>query len=268
MPAVWQNIEDLDNVVPASTQNFMLLEGRKLVERASRWLLRNRPQSIDIASNVDYFTPGIKKLCTKLPSLLADSTIKAIQDKVTELTSQQVPEKLAQSMSMFGQLLSTLDIVEVANGLDLSVEQVASVYYALGEKLELPWLHLQIVNLPRHDRWQALSRAALRDDLYNQHRQLTRDVLLLTDSKQEDAGQRVEQWMSMNTASILRSRQILADLKTTGKADFAMLPVAMREIRGMSTINASQATAALDVGKTDKKAPRPKSGSNKKAKVK
>jgi glutamate dehydrogenase len=264
MPAVWQNIEDLDNVVPASTQIFMLLEGRKLVERASRWLLRNRPQPIDIASNVDYFTPGIKKLCAKLPSLLADSTLKAIQDKLTELTSQQVPEKLAQSMSMFGQLLSTLDIVEVANGLDLSVEQVASVYYALGEKLEFPWLHVQIVNLPRSDRWQALSRAALRDDLYNQHRQLTRDVLLLTDSKQEDAGQRVEQWMSLNTAPILRSRQILADLKTTGKADFAMLPVAMREIRGMSTINASQATAALDVGKTDKKVLKPKSGSNKK----
>ena len=91
---------------------------------------------------------------------------------------------------------------------------------------------------------------------------------MLTDSKQEDAGQRVEQWMSMNTASILRSRQILADLKTTGKADFAMLPVAMREIRGMSTINASQATAAVGIEKTGKKALRPKSGSNKKAKAK
>ncbi len=268
MPAVWQKIEDLDNVVPASTQIFMLLEGRKLVERASRWLLRNRPQPIDIANNVDFFAPGIKKLCAKLPSLLADSTLGAIQDKVTELTSQQVPEKLAQSMSMFGQLLSTLDIVEVANGLDLSVEQVASVYYALGEKLEFSWLHVQIVNLPRSNRWQALSRAALRDDLYSQHRQLTRDVLLLTDSQQEDAGQRVEQWMSLNTAPILRSRQILADLKTAGEADFAMLPVAMREIRGMSSINASQATAAVGIEKTAKKALRPKSGSNKKSRAK
>ena len=78
----------------------------------------------------------------------------------------------------------------------------------------------------------------------------------------------MEQWISLNTAPILRSRQILTDLKTAGEADFAMLPVAMREIRGMSTINASRATAAVDIEKTDKKNPRPKSGSNKKSKAK
>ncbi len=267
MPAIWQDIEDLDNLVPASTQTFMLLEGRKLVERASRWLLRNRPQPIDIASNVDYFTPGIKKLCTELPNLLADSALKTVRDRVTELTSQQVPEKLAQSISMFSQLLSTLDIVEVANGLNLSVEQVASVYYALGEKLEFPWLHVQIVELPRGNRWQALSRAALRDDLYSQHRQLTRGVLMLTDSKQEDAAQRVEQWISLNTAPILRSRQILADLKTAGEADFAMLPVAMREIRGMSTINASTDATTTGAEKSGGKNPKAKSSKNKKSKT-
>ena len=263
MPAIWQGIEDLDNVAPASTQIFMLLESRKLVERAARWLLRNRPQPIDIASNVSYFMPGVKKLTAKLSDLLANTTLETIQQNVTELTSQQVPERLAKTVSMFGQLLSTLDIVEVANGLDLSVEEVASIYYAVDEKLEFSWLHLQIINLPRTNRWQALSRAALRDDLYSQHRQLTRDVLMLTDAQQEDAGQRVQQWMSLNTAPIQRCRQILDDLKSAGQADFAMLPVAMREIRGMSVIDRSQSTKAGGSKKADKKVARTKAVSKK-----
>ena len=253
MPSIWQAVEELDNIASAKIQISMLLEGRKLVERASRWLLRNRPQPLDIAGNVSYFLPGIEQLRALLPELLTDSSLNDIQQNVNRLTAEQVPEPLANTVCMFKELLSTLDIVEVANGLDLSVQQVAGVYYALGEKLEFTWLHEQIVDLPRSNRWQAMSRAALRDDLYSQHRLLTRNVLLQTDVQTGDAESRVDEWMSQNTASILRSRQILADLKTADKADFAMLPVAMREIRGMSTMDTSQSTPVLSTKKSTKR---------------
>jgi len=239
MPSIWQQIEMLDNAVPAQAQIAMLLEGRKLVERASRWLLRNRPQPVEISGNVSNFAPGIQKLAVVYPDLLSESSLNEVEENVASMISEQVPEELARTVAMFSELLSTLDIVEVANVLELSVEQVARVYFTLGEKLELPWLRNQIVNLPRSNRWQALSRAALRDDLYSQHRKLTRDVLLHTNAQADDHGDaesRVEQWIKQNTVSVLRSRQVLADLKTAGKADFNMLSVAMQEIRGMTAI--------------------------------
>ncbi len=235
MPSIWQQIESLDNIVPAQTQISMLLETRKLVERASRWLLRNRSRPIDISSNISYFTQGIHTLSIALPDLLGTSSKQDMLQTIERLISEQVPAELAQSVALLTELLASLDIVEVANGLNLSVEQVASVYYKLGDQLELPWLHHQIVSLPRNNRWQAMSRAALRDDIYSQHRQLTRDVLLHGDS-QDDAEHLVQEWMISNADAIDRCRQILSDLKTAGKADFAMLPVAMREIRGLSLI--------------------------------
>ena len=42
----------LDNVVDARVQAEMLLEGRKLVERAARWFVRNRLQPLDITDAV------------------------------------------------------------------------------------------------------------------------------------------------------------------------------------------------------------------------
>jgi len=239
MPTAWQEIENLDNKVSAKTQTFMQLEGRKLVERASRWFLRNRARPIDITSNINYFTAGIKQLIQILPGLLDESSHQLVQHKIDRLISEKVPEQIARQVALYGQLLATLDIVEVTNMLDLSVQQVASVYYRLGEQLELPWLHEQILNLPRNNRWQAMSRATLRDDLFSQHRLLTRDVLLLT-STTAKAEQRVEEWMTQNIVNIERCRQILNDLKTAGQTDFAMLPVAMREIRSMSRIDSAE----------------------------
>lgn len=244
MPSIWQQIEGLDNIAPAQTQTWMLLETRKLVERAARWFLRNRARPIDISSNISYFTQGIQTLSSALPTLLGSSSQQALQQSIERLIAEQVPARLAQNVALLSELLASLDIVEVANVLNLSVEQVALVYYQLGEKLELPWLHHQIVGLPRNNRWQAMSRAALRDDIYSQHRQLTRDVLMHGDSN-SDAEQLVQQWLVANADAVERCRQILNDLKTAGKADFAMLPVAMREIRGLSQSDSAESTAEV-----------------------
>ena len=54
------------------------------------------------------------------------------------------------------------------------------VHFRLGSRLELHWLRDRIVALPRDDRWRALARAALRDDLYSLHRALTAEVLRRT----------------------------------------------------------------------------------------
>ncbi|MGH2405716.1 MAG: NAD-glutamate dehydrogenase domain-containing protein, partial [bacterium] len=52
MPALWAEMEALDTRVAADTQTAMILEGRRLVERATRWLLRNRRPPFDIAAAI------------------------------------------------------------------------------------------------------------------------------------------------------------------------------------------------------------------------
>ena len=56
--AVWDEIESLDGRVAAQTQVAMLLKARVLLERATRWLLRNRPRPLDIAATISRFGPS------------------------------------------------------------------------------------------------------------------------------------------------------------------------------------------------------------------
>ena len=51
----------------------MLIEGRRLVERASRWLVRSTPSSINIARRARYFADGARLLGEALPDILGDA---------------------------------------------------------------------------------------------------------------------------------------------------------------------------------------------------
>ena len=226
----WEAIEALDNAVAADVQTSMLLETRKLVERGARWLLRNRPRPLDIARDIGQFGSGVTSLRRQLRGLVADSSRTAIDAARERLVGRGVPEALALEVASGNDLLAALDVVEVASSAGISVEEAASVYFALGEALDLHWLRDQVAALPRDNRWQALSRAALRDDLYAQLSALTLDSLRL-DAGDANPAERVEAWLAQNRIPVARCRQILGDLAAAGTTDFTMLSVAMGEIR-------------------------------------
>jgi glutamate dehydrogenase len=127
-------------------------------------------------------------------------------------------------------MVSALDIVDVAGEADLDVEVVAAVHFRLGSVLELHWLRDQILALPRADRWSALARAALRDDLFALHRALTAEVL--RDSPPGDVATRVTDWVAANPAAE-RCLQTLADIRVGRVFDLTTLPVAVREVRNL-----------------------------------
>ena len=91
----WGEIELLDNRCASSVQLSLLLEGRRLVERASRWLLGNRPRQLDIASTVRHFRPGAMALYASITRLLAPEDAEPLARRADELREQGIPEDLA-----------------------------------------------------------------------------------------------------------------------------------------------------------------------------
>jgi glutamate dehydrogenase len=245
LPALWAAVEDLDNRVPSDVQTEMVLEGRKLVERATRWVLRHRRPPLDIAGEVERFTAGVESVAAGLPALLSPMERDAHQRVADRLRGAGVPFELANGVAGFEALAAGLDIVEVAQDAGEPVEAVAAVYFALGGHLQLHWLRDQIVALPRDTRWQTLARAVLRDDLYGQERALTAAVLRVSPPG-DAADARIETWLADHEEAALRSAQVIADVKAGGTADLAILSVALRE-----NLNLIQAAPAPPPGSQD-----------------
>ncbi len=97
--------------------------------------------------------------------------------RAEELVAAGVPPALAARVASPGALFDALDVIEVADATSQPVKDVAALHFRLGSRLHLHWLRDRIADLSREDRWQEMARAALRDDLFSLHGELTADVL-------------------------------------------------------------------------------------------
>jgi glutamate dehydrogenase len=230
--SLWTAIEALDSSIAADVQLDMLLECRKLVERATRWLVRSRPRPLPIRAEIERFAPGAAHLAETLQGVLHGADRAAFEQATARYVRAEVPDELAARVAGLGALFSTLDIVEVAGATGAPLEEVAAVYHAIGARLQLQWLRDEITALPRDNRWQTLARAALRDELYALHSALAREALE-TGPLELDPDARAEAWHAQNRAAVDRALQVLSDIRMGGLSSLETLSVALREVRNL-----------------------------------
>ena len=90
----------------------------------------------------------------------------------------------------------------------------------------------RITSLPRGDRWDALARGTLRDDLYGVLKALTHNVLESTDAGAPPQV-RVEPWTETNRETLARARRALAGIERLEKPTIAAMSVALRTLRSV-----------------------------------
>jgi glutamate dehydrogenase len=232
MQDFWAAVESLDNRVPASSQMSMLIEGRRLVERSARWLVQANPSGIDIPELVARYRVGAQLLAAHIPGSLDEEGSELYEQRVTELTSAGVPEDLAARAALLPGLLPTFDIVEVAAKTAHDPETVMLTGFEVASRLQLDWLRNRIIELPRSDRWQALARAALRDDLAGLVAALVAEVIA-AGGPGASSEQAFEAWEAERSHAIERCVTVLSDIRAAGTYDTTTLPVALREVRNL-----------------------------------
>lgn len=101
----------------------------------------------------------------------------------------------------------------------------------MGDKLSLHWFLWQINNQVVDNHWQALARAAFREDLDWQQRQLTVQVLNCGCGDSLDSvEQTIENWMHNNKEALSRWENTLKEFKVGNVHEFAKFSVALREL--------------------------------------
>jgi glutamate dehydrogenase len=208
----------------------MLIEGRRLVERASRLLVHADPRRLDVEAAIAHFGPGTKELAAALPDRLQGLERDAFDARKASLTEAGVPDDIARRVAAMPALLAALDIVTAADATGCDQDRVTDVHFRVGAQLELNWLRDRIVDLPRANRWQSLGRTALRDELLALHRALTEEILRGAENG-SDAQAAIDSWRESNRGAVDRCLGMLADIRASRTFDITTLPVALREVR-------------------------------------
>jgi glutamate dehydrogenase len=246
MPAFWHQVEGLAGVADVDTRIALVLEARKLVERATRWLLLNRRPPFGIAETVGFLAEGVGTVRSAIPKLLVGRDLASYEERQAAFAARGVPAGLADEVAAMVPSYSAFDIVAAATATGRGVEETVAVYFTLADRLQLGRLRDLVIALPRDDRWASAARSALRDDLYSAHAALTRDVLTSGRTAGQDAGltgawavaseastaaDRVKCWESLNSAAVDRVARTLAEIWESDRFTFTPLSVAVRVIK-------------------------------------
>ncbi|WP_295697702.1 NAD-glutamate dehydrogenase [Lapillicoccus sp.] len=226
------DVEALDNTVTTATQTALYLEFRRLLDRAVRWFLTTRPSSIDVAVEVARFRPPVTLFAPHIQDHLQGGERKRLGRRAKELEKLGAPTDFALRAAGLLDRFSLLDIVEIAEDIAEPVGDVVGVYYYCSEKFSIDDMLTRVSKLPRDDRWDALARGAMRDDLYAVLESLTRSVLA-TSSAGLAPAKRFDEWADANKDALARARTALGGIERLDHAGIAALSVALRTLRGI-----------------------------------
>jgi glutamate dehydrogenase len=231
MPAFWHQVEELEGQIGIAAQITLLLEGRKLTERAARWLLYNRRPPFDLQATVDFFGDGVRAVRSGLPKLLTGRDLSGFEDRRDSYVDLGVPPDLADLVAGMVPTYAAFDIVQTAAAAGRGIEETAEVYFDLADRLQITRLRDRITALPREDRWSTMARAALREDLYAAHASLTKDVLGVSGPELRSPEERLAAWASHNEAAVAMAAQTLGEIWESERFTFTTLSVALRAVR-------------------------------------
>ncbi|MEH6533394.1 MAG: NAD-glutamate dehydrogenase [Photobacterium frigidiphilum] len=225
----FHQIRELDNKVSAEVQYEMLYRCRRMLRRATRWILRNRERKLAIEQQIALYQPILNTLHENLESYLVTGEVEEHNDQANVMIEQGVPAELAHNIARLTSLYSAMDIAQIAKELDKDIDHISRVYFVVGSKLSLHWFLKQVHNQPVENHWQALARASFREDLDWQQRQLT-SAVISSNQNDESAEQSIETWIGMHETAIHRWNSVLAEFKVGTAHEFAKFSVALREL--------------------------------------
>jgi glutamate dehydrogenase len=226
---LWRRVEELDYKVSASIQMDMMLNMIRLVKRAVRWLLRNRRHHLAPTTAIAEFRGGVEQLRQAFPDMLRGRTLEEYQSLFEHYVKAGVDEELARLVGSSLQAYNALGIIQASKDTDAPLLDVATLYFQMGERLELDWFSGQILRSKIDNEWQALARDTFLEDLEWQQRTLAVGALRHMD-EEGNLLTCLQRWENQESVLLNRWREMVAELHATARPDFAMFAVANREL--------------------------------------
>ncbi|MDD5028864.1 MAG: NAD-glutamate dehydrogenase [Rhodoferax sp.] len=219
---LWDQIDALDHSVSSALQLDLLIKLMAIAQRASRWMLRWRSKASDLPSLIARYQPGARELRSHLADWLPAHAMDNWQAAAYQLEQGGVDANLARQLTALEFLFPVLDLVDLSENVQTTLEQAARAYFEVDGILGLLAWRVQINRLPTDTLWQTQARGSARDDVYAIASQITQTVL----TRYRD----VPDWATQNVSQVDRLCKLL---QTIGgqSADLAPISVALRQLR-------------------------------------
>jgi len=224
LPALWSQIEALDNKVPAQVQLDMLQAIGLFAIRASSTTLYLSGESQSLIEELGKLWAG---LAASFDSTVSASQVASAKAQSTQWAQAGVPEALARAVAQLSAFASGPRIIKIAQQCKLDYLKVAKVFYGVGEQVECDRLRGITMHYRSANYWQRQQAMSLTDEIGRLQQHLTQAVLA--------NGGDIAAWLSSQQEPLARTHQFIAELTSGGQPDLSMLTMAIRALRTLAS---------------------------------
>ncbi|GAA0690255.1 NAD-glutamate dehydrogenase GdhB [Marinobacterium maritimum] len=229
--SIWQQIHALDNQVSSELQQQMLTSLSGLMRRATRWFLRQAEFNRPTAELVAQYGKGIRTLIDQLPQLLCDTPEASCSAPLESLVKAGVDQTLAARLAVVDNLDQLLGIAVVADQTGQEIDQVAGLYFSLGQQLKLHNFAAALADMPVETQWQALAIEGLKDVLTSSQLSIS---CTLMQAQVDPGADALEAWKTRNRPQLERWLQLCQEAKGPSR-DVALFTVAASELKELAS---------------------------------
>jgi len=224
--ARWDVVERLEGIDKES--HLELMSGVDLlVEETTRWYLTWEPEG-DIEETIAAGRDGFERLASVLGEMGSEERRRRRERTVERLVSRGVPEEIARGHALRPEQRYAPDMIWVAGATARPIEEVAEVFFAVGEHLRLDWIETELERVPASTRMQRWALQAVREDAAQLRRELAGGVLA------EHPDGDVAAYLADREPAVRRYTAFLRSLSREGEPDLAGLTLAVRQLRALA----------------------------------
>jgi glutamate dehydrogenase len=228
---IWDEIEALDNKVPAEVQMKAMRETALLAEHAITWFLTRFGRDLDIGRDCGVFSKGVADLRQNLDGLVTDNLRATIKQRADAGVRDGLPKDLSHTIALMPVMSSACDMINIADSRGMNLSDIASTYFELGEHFHLDWLRSQARYLSADNHWESEAISGLVDQLFGSQAGLTVRVLQDTNAKAKKGQTLAESWFADHAHKLSQLEPLFAELRRVGTVDLAMLITAEQRLR-------------------------------------
>ncbi len=184
--ALRKRIFELDFKVPAEAQYKALLDIEDAIEQLVKWSHFFIGDWLPLTPVVQKYREQIGKLKTVIPAVLSAKEKEELVSRISYFKDAGFPEDLARDVAIVPFLSNAMDIITLAETLEMDPVLLAGVYYTISNRFMLMEVEDAIVTGDKKTEWDHLAYSMLHRELYHVRRRLVQKFVGFMRSRGED----------------------------------------------------------------------------------
>ncbi|RDJ20558.1 NAD-glutamate dehydrogenase [Bosea caraganae] len=205
-------IDALDAKLSGKTQMGLYAAAQELVTDRMSWFLRRgvaKPGAIE--QTVAHYAKGVAALAAELDGLLPEAAAQARAARIAVLTSEGVPEALANRIASLPALAQATDIVDIAERTGRPIAEVARIHFGVDSVFGLSGLANSAGTVPATDDYERMARERAVETLVDAHAGLTQEI-----SAGANGTGTLDGWLASRAVEADRTRATVSAIAMSG----------------------------------------------------